>query len=190
MPDTAAWIPARPVDAAPREKDVVLEVCQALMARINQEPGMKAVLTRDGDYFISLQERTLRARRGEGGPVRVDSRRRDCQSRGLRFFGVRALRSWRDQRSGALAGRARKRGGPRRAASSSTTRIPVLQGVLLDLSQTASISASMVAADNVLKALDSIGEVRKPPRAAGGIRGAEVARYSLDAGRDRLHLES
>jgi N-acetylmuramoyl-L-alanine amidase len=39
---------------------------------------------------------------------------------------------------------------------------PVLRGVLLDLSQTASISASMVAADNVLKALDSIGEVRKP----------------------------
>ena len=39
---------------------------------------------------------------------------------------------------------------------------PVLQGVLLDLSQTASISASMVAAENVLKSLDRIGEVRKP----------------------------
>jgi len=39
---------------------------------------------------------------------------------------------------------------------------PVLQGVLLVLSQTASISASMVAADNVLKSLDRIGEVRKP----------------------------
>ena len=39
---------------------------------------------------------------------------------------------------------------------------PVLQGVLIDLSQTASISASMVAAENVLTALDRIGEVRKP----------------------------
>jgi N-acetylmuramoyl-L-alanine amidase len=39
---------------------------------------------------------------------------------------------------------------------------PVLRGVLIDLSQTASISASLVAADNVLKELDRIGEVRKP----------------------------
>ena len=47
------------------EKDVVLEIAKALAARINQEPGMKAVLTRDGDYFISLQERTRRARRAK-----------------------------------------------------------------------------------------------------------------------------
>src|SRR6185295_3841165 len=48
-----------------REKDVVLEVAKALAARINQEPGMKAVLTRDDDYFISLQERTKRARKAK-----------------------------------------------------------------------------------------------------------------------------
>jgi N-acetylmuramoyl-L-alanine amidase len=34
--------------------------------------------------------------------------------------------------------------------------------VLIDLSQTAAISASLMAADNVLKALDRLGEVRKP----------------------------
>ena len=39
----------------------MLAVAKALAARINEEPGMKAVLTRDGDYFITLQERTLRA---------------------------------------------------------------------------------------------------------------------------------
>ena len=38
----------------------------------------------------------------------------------------------------------------------------MLANVLLDLSQTASISASMVAAENVLKSLDRIGEDRKP----------------------------
>ena len=37
-----------------------------------------------------------------------------------------------------------------------------LANVLLDLTQTASIASSMVAAENVLKALDGIGEVRKP----------------------------
>ena len=63
-----------------REKDVVLEIAKALAARINAEPGMKAVLTRDGDYFISLQERTLRARARQGRPVRVHSCRRHRQS--------------------------------------------------------------------------------------------------------------
>ena len=48
-----------------REKDVVLEIARVLAARINREPGMKAVLTRDGDYFISLRERNLRARRAK-----------------------------------------------------------------------------------------------------------------------------
>jgi N-acetylmuramoyl-L-alanine amidase len=37
-----------------------------------------------------------------------------------------------------------------------------LANVLMDLSQTASIASSMVAAENVLKALDRVGEVRKP----------------------------
>ena len=38
----------------------------------------------------------------------------------------------------------------------------LLQDVLMDLSQTASISASLVAADHVLQSLDRVGEVRKP----------------------------
>jgi N-acetylmuramoyl-L-alanine amidase len=39
---------------------------------------------------------------------------------------------------------------------------PALANVLMDLSQTASIASSMVAAESVLKSLDRIGEVRKP----------------------------
>jgi N-acetylmuramoyl-L-alanine amidase len=40
-----------------REKDVVLEVARKLKTRINQEKGMKAVLTRDSDSFIPLRQR-------------------------------------------------------------------------------------------------------------------------------------
>ena len=40
-----------------REKDVVLEVARKLKTRINQERGMKAVLTRDSDSFIPLRQR-------------------------------------------------------------------------------------------------------------------------------------
>ena len=45
------------------EKDVTLAIARALAARIEREPGMHAVLTRDGDYFVTLHDRIERARR-------------------------------------------------------------------------------------------------------------------------------
>ncbi|NDB17625.1 MAG: N-acetylmuramoyl-L-alanine amidase, partial [Gammaproteobacteria bacterium] len=45
-----------------REKDVVLDIARELAARINREPGMRAFLTRDGDYFLTLRQRIRRAR--------------------------------------------------------------------------------------------------------------------------------
>lgn len=45
-----------------REKDVVLAVAKRLANRINAVDGLRAVLIRDGDYFIALRERTRRAR--------------------------------------------------------------------------------------------------------------------------------
>jgi N-acetylmuramoyl-L-alanine amidase len=46
-----------------REKDVVLQIATKLHDRINARPGMRAVLTRNGDYFVPLQERVAKARR-------------------------------------------------------------------------------------------------------------------------------
>jgi len=46
-----------------REKDVVLAVALKLRERINSVPGMRAMLTRDGDYFVPLAERVRKARR-------------------------------------------------------------------------------------------------------------------------------
>ncbi|HWJ06284.1 MAG TPA: N-acetylmuramoyl-L-alanine amidase, partial [Steroidobacteraceae bacterium] len=45
-----------------REKDVTLAIARKLAAAINAEEGMRAVLTRDGDYFITLGGRTRKAR--------------------------------------------------------------------------------------------------------------------------------
>src|SRR5688572_9861499 len=44
------------------EKNVVLAIARALANRINKEPGMRAYLTRDDDYFVVLRDRMLRAR--------------------------------------------------------------------------------------------------------------------------------
>lgn len=144
-----------------REKDVVLEIAKALAARINQEPGMKAVLTRDGDYFISLRERILRARRAKADlfvSIHADSIA-DPEVSGSSVY-VLSERGATSEAARWLA--ERENAADLKGGIKLDDKDPVLQGVLLDLSMTASISASLVAADNVLKALDRVGEVRKP----------------------------
>jgi len=46
-----------------REKDVVLAVALRLRERLNALPGMRAMLTRDGDFFVPLHDRVRKARR-------------------------------------------------------------------------------------------------------------------------------
>ena len=46
-----------------REKDVTLAIARKLKTRLEQEPNMRAVLTRDGDYFIPLHHRVDKARK-------------------------------------------------------------------------------------------------------------------------------
>ena len=144
-----------------REKDVVLEIARALAARINQEPGMKAVLTRDGDYFISLRERNLRAQKARADlfvSIHADSIANPDVS-GSSVY-VLSERGATNEQARVLA--ERENAADLLGGIELDDKDPVLRGVLIDLSQTASISASLVAADNVLKSLDRIGEVRKP----------------------------
>ncbi|MEN9889727.1 MAG: hypothetical protein RLY78_22, partial [Pseudomonadota bacterium] len=46
-----------------REKDVVLQIGLRLRERLNSVPGLRAMLTRDGDYFVPLHERVRKAQR-------------------------------------------------------------------------------------------------------------------------------
>jgi N-acetylmuramoyl-L-alanine amidase len=46
-----------------REKDVALSVALQLRERLNAQPGMRAMLTRDADFFVPLQDRVRKARR-------------------------------------------------------------------------------------------------------------------------------
>ena len=47
------------------EKDVSLAIAKRLARLINDQPGMKAVLTRDGDYYVGLRERVQKARQAQ-----------------------------------------------------------------------------------------------------------------------------
>jgi N-acetylmuramoyl-L-alanine amidase len=144
-----------------REKDVVLAVAKALAARIDEEPGMKAVLTRDGDYFITLPERTKRARKAKADlfvSIHADAiANPDVSGSSVYVLSERGASSeaarWLAERENA----ADLMGGVKL-----DDKDPALANVLMDLAQTASIASSMVAAENVLAALDRVGEVRKP----------------------------
>lgn len=46
-----------------REKEIVLSIARRLKRQIDATPGMKAYLTRDGDYFVPLHVRVQKARR-------------------------------------------------------------------------------------------------------------------------------
>jgi N-acetylmuramoyl-L-alanine amidase len=89
-----------------REKDVVLAIAKELAPSVNAEPGMKAVLTRNGDYFVPLRERMRRARAQQADlfvSIHADSIR-DRSYR--RVLGVHPLAAGRHRRGLALAGRA------------------------------------------------------------------------------------
>jgi len=45
------------------EKNVTLSIARRLKRKIDAEPNLRAVLTRDGDYFVPLGQRVTRARR-------------------------------------------------------------------------------------------------------------------------------
>ena len=51
--------------ARTREKDIALAVSRKLAARINAERGMKAILIRDGDYYVAHRKRTAIAREND-----------------------------------------------------------------------------------------------------------------------------
>ena len=46
-----------------REKDVTLSIARRLKTLVDAEPNMRALLTRDGDYFLPLNARVEKARK-------------------------------------------------------------------------------------------------------------------------------
>lgn len=144
-----------------REKDIVLAVAKLLAARINQEPGMKAVLTRDGDYFITLPERTRRARKAKADlfvSIHADAiANPNVSGSSVYVLSERGASSEAARWLAESENAADLKGGV-----ALNDKDPVIQGVLLDLSQSAAIASSMSAAENVLKSLHRVGEVRKP----------------------------
>jgi len=142
------------------EKDVVLAIARKLAALVEKEPGMRPVLVRDGDHFIRLRDRMQKARKQHADlfvSIHADAFD-DHRARGSSVFVV--------SERGATSEMARILADQENAADlaggvSLNDKDELLKSVLLDLSQSASIEASMNVADNVLGELKQIGNVHK-----------------------------
>ncbi len=142
------------------EKDVVLAIAKRLAKLVEREPGMRPLLIRDGDYYVSLRERTRRARRHKADfyiSIHADS----FHDRRVRGMSVYALSP-----NGASDEAARWLAEKENASDliggvSLEDKDDLLASVLLDLSQTATIEASLSAGSEVLRHMRRLGKLHK-----------------------------
>jgi N-acetylmuramoyl-L-alanine amidase len=142
------------------EKNVTLAIARRLKERIDREPGMRAVLTRDRDQFVELRERIVRARKQQADmfiSVHADSVR-DRSVAGSSVY-VLSARGASDESARWLADR--ENAADLIGGVTLDDKDSVLASVLLDLSQGASMSASIAAAEKVMDELYSIGNVTR-----------------------------
>ncbi|MGE5523959.1 MAG: N-acetylmuramoyl-L-alanine amidase [Rhodospirillaceae bacterium] len=143
------------------EKDVTLAIARKLKERIDREPNMRAVLIRDGDYFIPLMQRVQKARRVNADlfvSVHADAFIKP-HARGSSVFAL--------SERGATSVAARwlaKRENEADLIGGVNLDVPdpYLKQTLLDLSQTATINDSLKLARAVLAELGEINQLHKP----------------------------
>ena len=143
-----------------REKDVALAVSRRLADRINAEPGMEAILVRKGDYYVDHRERMEIARRGKADLFvsihadAVDDRR----ARGASVYAL-SLKGASDEAAKRLA--ERENASDLVGGVTLSDKDAVLASVLLDLSQSAALSASLDVGGEIIDQLARMGPVHR-----------------------------
>jgi len=142
------------------EKNVVLAIARKLKSRIDAEPGMRAALTRDDDYFVPLATRVRKAQALQADlfvSIHADAFR-ERSARGSSVFALSehgatsAAAKWLAQKENA----ADLIGGVNLDA-----RDPIVARTLLDLSQTAQITDSLKVGRQVLDGIGSVNPLHR-----------------------------
>ena len=143
-----------------REKQVVLEIAHKLQHLIEQEPGMSAVMIRDGDYYVSLRGRMQRARAHKADlfvSIHADAVR-NGHARGASVY-VLSEKGASSEAARWLA--ASQNDSDLIGGVSLDDKDDLLASVLLDLSQNATIAASTDVADKILSEIRHVGKLHK-----------------------------
>jgi len=142
------------------EKTVTLAIAKKLKASLDDEPGMRAMLTRDDDYFVPLDVRVQKARRVQADlfiSIHADAFTTPS-ARGSSVFAL--------SEHGATSAAARWLAQHENEADliggvNIGARDPMLARTLLDLSQTAQISDSLRVGRSVLEGIGSVNTLHK-----------------------------
>ncbi|MEE8296681.1 MAG: N-acetylmuramoyl-L-alanine amidase, partial [Hyphomicrobium sp.] len=143
-----------------REKHLTFAIAKKLADLLNQQRGMRAVMMRTGDYYVGLRKRMKIARENRADlfvSIHADAFR-DSRVYGSSVYVL--------SRNGASSEAARWLAEQENAADlvggvSLDDKDDLLASVLLDLSQTATLSASMNAGADVLVELKKLGKTHK-----------------------------
>lgn len=134
-----------------QEKTVVLAIAKRLQDYLRQEAGIRPVMVRQGDQFVSLSERAKIARQAHAD-LFVSLHADAYEESGARGSSVYILSETGASSEAARALADREDVGEV-AGVDLRTEDALLAGVLVDLSKNASLEASELAATRVLKAL-------------------------------------
>jgi N-acetylmuramoyl-L-alanine amidase len=147
-------------DGGTLEKNVTLAIAERIKEYIEDEPNLRAVLVRDGDYFIPLQGRTAKARQLRADlfvSVHADAFiNRDARGSSVFALSERGATSvaarWlanRENQADLIGG------------VNINARDPYLAQTLFDLSQTATIHDSLRLGRTVLRELGALNPLHK-----------------------------
>jgi N-acetylmuramoyl-L-alanine amidase len=141
------------------EKKITFAIAKKLEALINAQPGMRPVMVRKGDYYVGLRDRMKIARAAKADlfvSIHADA---------FKDAGVKGASVYTLSTNGASSEAARWLADSENASDlvgvSLSDKEDVLASVLLDLSQTATLEASVNVANHVLKSFDNIAELHK-----------------------------
>jgi N-acetylmuramoyl-L-alanine amidase len=143
-----------------REKDITLMIAKRLKTLVDAEPNMRALLTRDGDYFLPLNARVDKARQVRADllvSIHADAFKRP-NARGSSVFALSERRATSEmarllaqkENESDLVGGVNLKG-----------RDSYVTQTLIDLSQTATIDFSLRLGNSVLARLGSVNELHK-----------------------------
>ncbi|WP_019452150.1 N-acetylmuramoyl-L-alanine amidase [Cupriavidus sp. BIS7] len=146
--------------AGSREKDVVLQIATRLRKKIDSEPNMRAMMTRDSDFFVPLNVRVQKARRVQADlfvSIHADAFV-SPEARGASVFAL----SERGASSSAARWLANKENNADLIGGTNMgNKDAQVSRVLLDLSTTAQINDSMQVGKAVLQEIGGINRLHK-----------------------------
>lgn len=146
--------------AGSREKDVVLQIATRLRKKIDAEPNMRAMMTRDSDFFVPLNVRVQKARRVQADlfvSIHADAFV-SPEARGASVFAL----SERGASSSAARWLANKENNADLIGGTNMgNKDAQVSRVLLDLSTTAQINDSMQVGKSVLQEIGGINRLHK-----------------------------